>query len=382
VHPNDTIDTGNGRTTYYGRTMRDANNEAHGKITVKEAFELSSNVGISKIIHKAYRDDPQAFVDGLKRMHLNEPLNVEISGEGEPFIRDAGSPGWSGISLPWMAIGYEVSLTPLQLLTFYNAVANNGTMMKPMFVQEIRQSGRTVKRFSPHVINRSIASARTINYAQAMLAGVVENGTAKNIQNKAFGIAGKTGTAQVAQQRQGYRPESGVSYQASFVGFFPADQPAYSCIVLIHGPRGYIFYGSQVAAPAFREIADKMFAAQMFFPEPVSQQQKTLALPTFRNANTNDMKQIYSTFNAVFKETTANTFASSHFENDSVFFREKTFIENLVPEVVGMGLKDAIYIMENAGLSVRFSGRGIVRSQSLRPGTRIQEGSVVYLTLS
>ncbi len=382
IHPSDTIDTGNGRFNYYGRIMRDANNEAHGRISVKEAFELSSNVGISRIIYESYKDNPQTFVDGLKRMHLHESLNVEISGEGEPFIKDAGSPGWSGISLPWMAIGYEVSLTPLQMLTFYNAVANNGKMMKPKFVTEIRQSGRTVSRFSPEVINRSIASASAINHAKELLTGVVENGTAKNIRSEAYSIAGKTGTAQVAQQQRGYQTDSGINYQASFAGFFPADKPAYSCIVVIHNPRGYVYYGSQVAAPVFREIADKMFAAQMFFPEPQRQHHELAIWPTFRNAHTEDMKQIYSAFNAILKETTANAFASSYRENDTVYFNEKKFIENLVPEVVGMSLKDAIYIMENAGLKVRFSGRGVVRSQSLRPGIRIQEGSMVYLELS
>ncbi len=382
VHPNDTVDTGNGRINYYGRMMRDVNDEEHGKISVKKAFELSSNVGVSKIIHNAYKDKPQAFVDGLKRMNLHQPLNIEISGEGSPIIRDAGNPGWSKTSLPWMSIGYEVSLTPLHLLAFYNAVANEGKMMKPMFVSEIRQSGRAIKRFNPGVINRSVASANTIKHARTILTGVVENGTARNIRSDAYQIAGKTGTAQVAQQRRGYQTDTGINYQASFVGYFPANQPVYSCIVVIHNPKGYIYYGSQVAAPVFREIADKLFAAQMFYPDLDMQQHEIASLPTFRNANTEDMRQIYSAFNAAFKETTANTFASSRHENDTVFFRETIFIENLVPEVVGMSLKDAIYIMENSGLKVRFSGRGIVRSQSLRPGTRIQEGSIVYLELS
>ncbi len=382
THPDDTIDTGNGRINYYGRVMRDVNDEKHGKIRINEAFELSSNVGISKIIHNAYKDNPQAFVDGLKRMSLHQPLNIEIRGEGSPVIRDAGSPGWSKTSLPWMSIGYEVALTPLQLLTFYNAVANKGKMMKPMFVSEIRQSGRTMQRFNPEVMNRSIASASTIKHAQALLTGVVENGTARNIKSDAYQIAGKTGTAQVAQPRRGYITDTGINYQASFVGYFPANDPVYSCIVVIHNPKGFIYYGSQVAAPVFREIADKLFAAQMFYPDLDMQQHVIASLPTFRNANTEDMKQIYSAFNAAFKETAANTFASSRHENDTVFFREKNFIENLVPDVIGMSLKDAIYLLENAGLNVRFSGRGIVRSQSLRPGTRIQEGSIVNLELS
>ncbi len=382
TNPGDTVDTGNGRINYYGRWMRDANDEEHGLISVQQAFELSSNVGMSKIIYEAYKDNPQAFVDGLKRMHLHQPLNIEIAGEGQPVIRDAGSAGWSRISLPWMAIGYEVALTPLQILTFYNAIANDGRMMKPMFVTEIRQSGRTVHRFSPEVINRAIASTTTINYARSMLEGVVENGTGRNIRNAAYPIAGKTGTAQIAQTRTGYRGQAGISYQASFAGYFPADNPKYSCIVVIENPQGYIYYGSWVAAPVFREIADKVFAARMFFTEPDAREPITASLPTFRNAHFEDMKSVYAAFDVPLARQPEGLFAASTVVNDSIYFNEKTFIQNLVPDVVGMSLKDALYVMENAGLRVRFAGRGVVRSQSIRPGIRIKEGSMVYLQLS
>ncbi len=382
IAPDDTIDTGNGRFNFYGRIMRDADEKSHGVISVREAFSLSSNVGISRIIHDAYKDNPQAFVDGLKRMRLNEQLGLEITGEGTPIIRDAGSEGWSKVSLPWMAIGYEVALTPLQLLSFYNAVANNGRMMKPMFVTEVRQSGRTVNRFSPQVLHRSVASAKTIEYAREMLVDVVENGTATNIRTDAYQIAGKTGTALVAQTHRGYRTESGVSYQASFAGFFPADNPVYSCIVVINDPQRHVFYGSWVAAPVFREIADKIFAAQMFLPEPREQTPAVAAMPHFRNAHRDDLLKIYSTLNAPMYGEPQSVFASGRAVNDTVMFNETEFIENLVPEVVGMSLSDAIYVLENAGLRVRFTGRGIVRKQSLRPGTRLREGSTVLLELS
>ncbi len=382
IAPDDTIDTGNGRFNFYGRIMRDADDKSHGVISVRDAFSLSSNVGISRIIHDAYKDNPQAFVDGLKRMRLNEQLGLEITGEGTPIIRDAGSEGWSKVSLPWMAIGYEVALTPLQLLSFYNAVANNGRMMKPMFVTEVRQSGRTVNRFSPQVLHRSVASAKTIEYAREMLVDVVENGTATNIRTDAYQIAGKTGTALVAQTHRGYRTESGVSYQASFAGFFPADNPVYSCIVVINDPQRHVFYGSWVAAPVFREIADKIFAAQMFLPEPKEQTPAVAAMPHFRNAHRDDLLKIYSTLNAPMYGEPQSVFASGRAVNDTVMFNETEFIENLVPEVVGMSLSDAIYVLENAGLRVRFTGRGIVRKQSLRPGTRLREGSTVLLELS
>lgn len=215
-----------------------------------------------------------------------------------------------------------------------------------------------------------------------MLQGVVNYGTATNIRSNSYKIAGKTGTAQVAQAQHGYQTESGISYQASFAGFFPADDPAYSCIVVIHNPQGYIFYGSHVAAPVFKEIADKMFAAQMFMPTSVEHAPVLANLPTFKNAYLNDMKEIYSAFNANFYTVPKTLFAESEGRADTVIFKEKLFTDGRAPDVVGMGLRDAIYVMENAGIRVRFAGRGTVRSQSIQPGSRYMKGSIVYLELS
>ena len=383
ISPDDYIDTGAGSITYYNRTMRDVNEEGHGNIPVREAFALSSNVGISQIIYEAYRENPDRFVERLRRLGLHEPLGLEISGEGRPIIREPGDQGWSNLSLPWMAIGYEVSLTPLQTLTLYNSVANNGRMMKPMFVSEIRQAGRTVQEFSPTVMNRSIASSRTIRQAQEMLAGVVENGTANNIRTTAYPIAGKTGTAQIAQTSQGYRGPSGTHYQASFVGYFPADNPIYSCIVMINDPRGYIYTGSQVAAPAFREIADRMYASQLFIPQEADQEVMMTSLPGFRSGHLDDLRTIYSSFDVhITEEAVESNWGRANVNADTIRLEDRTFIENLVPEVVGMGLKDAIYVLENAGLRVRFTGRGIVRRQSIPPGRRITAGNIIYLELS
>lgn len=382
VKPEDLINTGGGSITYHNRTMRDVKEGGHGIISVKNVFEVSSNVGMSKIIHDAYRDNPQRFVDRIKALGLHKPLELEISGEGMPLIRDVNHQGWSGVSLPWMAIGYEVSLTPLQILTLYNAIANNGRMMRPMFVEEIRQTGKTYKRFQPQVINRSIVSASTLKIIQEMLLGVVENGTARNIYTEVYPIAGKTGTAQVANTRHGYRNESGISYRSSFAGYFPADNPQYSCIVMIHNPKGWIYTGSQVSAPVFREISDKIYATRMRFNQKPEETPLLAFLPTFRNAHAEDVKHIYSAFDCRIIDNSASTWVTATVRNDTINLGNREFVDNLIPDVVGMSLRDALYILENSGLRVRFTGRGIVRRQSLAPGTRIQPSGIIFIELN
>jgi cell division protein FtsI (penicillin-binding protein 3) len=383
VNPDDIVHTGEGAIRYADRIMRDARDEGHGSITVKHAFEVSSNVGISQLVFNAYKDRPQQFIDRIKALKLDQPLGLEIAGEGKPWINDPKSPSWSGVTLPWMSIGYEVSLTPLQTLSLYNAVANQGQMMKPMFVEEIRQTGKTIKRFQPEAIQRSIASQSTLKLIQEMLIGVVENGTAKNIYTPLYSIAGKTGTAQVANTSQGYRNTSGkTSYRSSFVGFFPADQPAYSMIVVIHNPKGYIYTGSQVAAPVFKEVSDKIFATQLEYPQPQTTENLLAYLPSFGNANAEDVRTIYSAFDCMMIDNIQSSWTTTVASNDTVSFWEKNLIENLVPDAVGMSLKDALYVLENAGLRVRFTGRGIVRRQSLQPGVRVNPGYQIYIELN
>jgi len=382
VKSEEIVHTGNGTIAYADRVMRDAREGGFGSITARNAFEVSSNVGISQLVVKAYKDKPQHFVDRLKAMGLDKPLGLEITGEGQPFLSDPKSSSWSGVSLPWMSIGYGVSLTPLQTLALYNAVANNGRMMKPMFVEEIRQTGKTIRRFQPQVINRSIASNSTLELIREMLIGVVENGTAKNIYSPLYPIAGKTGTAQVAITSQGYRNVHGrTSYRSSFVGYFPADQPAYSIIVVIHNPRGFLYSGGQLAAPVFKEISDKIFATQLNYPQP-DYENLLASLPSFRNGNAEDIRTIYSAFDCKLIDNIQSTWATTVAKNDTVSFWEKNFIDNLVPDVVGMGLKDALFVLENAGLRVRFSGRGTVRRQSLQPGLRVSPGNQIYVELN
>ncbi|HBG86699.1 MAG TPA: peptidoglycan glycosyltransferase, partial [Marinilabiliaceae bacterium] len=202
---NDSVDTGNGAYRYYDRIMRDSQQGGYGWLSVAEVFEKSSNIGISKIIYENYKDNPRRFVDRLYNMGLNKPLGIEIKGEGRPVMKYPGDNLWSGVTLPWMSIGYEVQMTPLQTLTFYNSVANNGKMVKPMFVKGLSRHGKIVERYSPTVLNSSLASKTTIETAHQLLLGVVERGTARNIRNSNYSIAGKTGTAQVAKGTQGYQ---------------------------------------------------------------------------------------------------------------------------------------------------------------------------------
>ncbi|RLD64749.1 MAG: hypothetical protein DRI84_08270, partial [Bacteroidetes bacterium] len=238
VRLDDIIKTGNGEIVYKGNNMSDSHKGGFGDITVKQVLGLSSNVGIFNIILKAYESDPQKFIDGVYKMGLHNSLGLQIKGEGKPYIKNPADKTWSGISLPWMSIGYEMSITPLQLLTFYNAVANDGVMVKPMFVNEISRTGITIEKYETEVINPRIASPEVIKMAQEMLEGVIQDGTAKILKSSPYLIAGKTGTAQTNySQRQKRR-----RYRASFVGYFPADNPRYSIIIVIDNPKGYTYY--------------------------------------------------------------------------------------------------------------------------------------------
>ncbi|MEZ5021459.1 MAG: penicillin-binding protein [Bacteroidales bacterium] len=350
VDLHDSINTGDGTVRYYDKVIRDHEEKGLGKITARDVFEHSSNVGTAKIITENYKDNPRRFVDRLYSMEINKPLGLQIKGEGKPVIRAPGDKLWSGISLPMMSHGYEVQMTPLQILTFYNAVANDGKMVKPRFVTEVRDGNRVVKTFDNEVITNSIASRSTIRKAQSLLEGVVENGTAKNLKNANYRIAGKTGTAQIANAKHGYRSGARISYQASFVGYFPADDPLYSCIVVVNAPSNWVYYGNVVSGPVFKEIADKVYASNFY----------------------RDLQAL----NPEGEDKVTLREASNKAERDDL-----TLAEGVMPNVVGMGLRDAIYMLENSGLRVNYSGRGKVAKQSPQPGVRISRGATVAIEL-
>lgn len=376
----DTVDTGKGSVKYYDKVIYDSHREGYGKITAREVFENSSNVGTAKIIYDNYKSRPGDFVDRLYRMGLNEKLGLEIRGEGAPLIRYPGDRYWSGISLPMMSHGYEVQMTPLQILTFYNAVANNGRMMKPRLVKEVRYHGEPVTTFSPQVINPSIASKSTIAKARMLLEGVVERGTATNLHTETYSIAGKTGTAQIANDKYGYKLGGKVSYQASFVGYFPAEDPVYSCIVVVNAPSNSVYYGNQVAGPVFKEIADKVYATG-FYREFAEANDRPEKVPVILKGYSDDARRVIAELGIGKLPETESKWVSPVRRNDTIILREQRVIENLVPDVTGMGLRDALFLLENAGLTVSTSGRGKVIQQSIRPGTRIVTGSNINLEL-
>lgn len=379
----DTIDIGRaGYAVYYRRTMRDVYPIRDGRITVREAFEKSSNVAISKLVYEAYKENPAKFVEHLYDMSLNMPLGLEIAGEGKPYIKHPrDKQHWYGTTLPWMSIGYELSLTPLQILTFYNAVANNGRMVKPVFVEEIRQGGRVVKHFETVVINKSIASRSTIDSVKSLMEGVVQKGTARFLRNSSFTIAGKTGTAQIASGKSGYNK---TNYTASFVGYFPASNPKYSCIVVVSNPSSGKIYGGAVSAPVFKEIADKIYATRLNIHDgtnDIKQEPSIMAItgvPLFYE----DAAGLYEALEMPFQNTSAGAiWVNAKADSLGLALQNINYHENLIPNLKGMNARDAVFLLENMGMKVQLSGHGQVAWQSINGGSAPVKGQTIELKL-
>ena len=383
IDTGDVVDTGNGSIKFYDKIIRDTREEGYGKLTVKEVFEKSSNVGTSKLIYEHYKNKPKDFVNRLYAMKLNQKLDLQIKGEGAPLIRYPGDKFWSGLSLPMMSHGYEVQMTPLQILTFYNAVANDGRMMRPRFVTGILSNGAVVKSFGTNIIINSIASRSTIKKAKAMMEGVVEHGTAINLRNANYKIAGKTGTAQIARDKYGYRTGPRMSYQASFVGYFPAENPLYSCIVVVNAPSNGVYYGNIVAGSVFKEISDKVYATSFFrdFKSDNKEDKKIMA-PEAGNGNRSDINEVLGDLNVRYKRTSKEQWVATRESGDTIRLVGVVLKKGLVPDVRGMSLRDAIYLLENSGLRVRYSGKGRVLRQSPEHGARVYDGTIVSLDMN
>jgi len=388
VDMEDIVDCGDGSKQYYDRTMYDSNHDdgGWGKITVQRVFEVSSNIGMAEIIQRAYAQEPQKFIDGLDEMGLRKALGIEIAGEGKPYIKDTDDESWSGISLAWMAHGYEVRQTPLQILTFYNAIANDGRMVKPKFVERITKGRKTVKELETEVLVEEVCSKETIDRVKEALEGVVENGTASNLRNADYKIAGKTGTAQIANRNYGYSYQSRVSHQASFVGYFPADEPQYSCIVVVNAPSQNVYYGNLVAGPIFKEVSDKVYANSLEMHEPLQQQTTYLAaspIPYSKHGKKHTIEKLFSQLNIpVQSEAQDADWIMTQTGDSAVTISPRQIKKRLVPNVVGMGLRDAVFLLENQGLQVAVEGRGMVKSQSIKAGKVARNGMKIKLYLS
>jgi len=375
----DTVDTGDGWTVYHGKTMRDVHKIRDGKITCREAFEQSSNVGVSKITEKLFDANPGQYIGFIRKMSLDQTLGIEIPGEGKPVVMDpTDKKNWSATSLTSMSIGYGVQLTPLQTLTFYNAVANGGTMVRPMFIKEIRKSGKTIQTFEPEILNKSICSNRTIDSVQSLLEGVVDHGTAKVLNSSIYQIAGKTGTAKIADKNRGYTNK----YNASFTGYFPADNPKYSCIVVVNRPLSGKIYGGNVAAPVFKEIADKVYATHLDIPQHKSDHENNVLNPTTAVGYRDDITIICNALNIAVPAQPEVDWVSISNINNTISFKPKTTSIERVPNVTGMTARDAMFILESFGLKPVINGRGKVLRQSLVAGSIIKQGEEILLNLS
>lgn len=363
------------RYPYFDRVLKD-DHAVPGKYTVQYAFEKSSNV-ISQIIYDAYRNDPQEYVDGLKAIGMANKLGVDIKGEGSPYIKNTSDTTFWGASHAWMAIGYEVLLTPLQTLSLYNAVANKGKMVKPQFVREIRNGDEVLESFDPIVLKEQVCSESTRKDLQKMLEGVVERGTARNVRARGFKIAGKTGTAKIA--KSGSYKDS--KYQASFCGYFPADNPKYSCIVVVQGPTRNI-YGAVVSGTVFKEIADKVYAGDLDNSPSPELTLSEMNMPYSKHGNKEEVMKVMGEMNVPLSYSGVDSdWVLTRTKSDNVELQNRVVKKGEMPNVLGMGLLDAMYLMELQGLTVKVVGSGIVKDQSVVPGAKIIKGQLVTIEL-
>jgi len=387
---NDTIDCENGKVKMYDKTYEDVRKGGYGKISVKDIFKESSNVGVVKIVEKYYNarkgqsnteleKTRQKLVNKLYDMGLNQKVNTEIEHEPFPVIRNSG---FSHLSLLQMSIGYEISMTPLQMLTFYNAVANDGKMVKPMFVTEIRDGSKVVKKLKPTVLKKQIASKRTISFANEILQAVVKEGTGKSIRNTVgYEIAGKTGTAKLLHPKLGYNHNQ--YYISSFAGYFPVEQPKYSIIVIIFNPSEGGYYGGAVAAPVVKEIADKIIAMEIGIRSETDIECANNPFIPCIKGKQNDVERVWTElgYNAVIENPNAQWITMQKNEDISIFKHQEIEI-GVMPDVIGMSIKDAVVVLENLGVKVKFNGIGNVIKQSVNPGEPIFKDKLIRLELS
>ena len=367
--------------TFRGRTLNEAKRHNYGRISIQQAFEKSSNV-ISKIIYKAYKDEPQEFLRHLDEFGLTEPLGIDLAGEPNPTVHRPGTKKWSGLSLPWMAVGYEFQQTPLQTLAFYNSIANEGKLVRPQFVQEIRRGTQVIKTFQPVVLRQKICSKSTLEILKGCLEGVMTNGTGKKLTSSYFEIAGKTGTAQVMNDRSAKAGKGERIFLASFVGYFPVKNPRYSCIVSVEA-IGENVYGSVMSGTVFSAIANKVYASSLKYHKAINEKGKRVwEIPVTKDGNQYDLKKILRKLKIPFKQSSQDEWISTEKQQNTIEFHKRLITKNLVPDVLGMNAKDAVYLIENAGMHVSLKGYGKVTKQSVFPGKQIYRGGLIELTLN
>ena len=385
IHINDTVDIEGGKKQFKDRTVKDSHPKEN-RLSVKKAFEVSSNVAVAKLIYKHYGHNPKKFTDHLNAFGLGKQLGIELPGEGIARIKTPKDKDWYGTTLPWLAHGYESQLTPLQLLVFYNSVANNGKMVKPLFVERITRKGETIKEFNTTVIKESICSDNTLKQVKKMLEGVVDNGTAKNLKNNYLKIAGKTGTAVLSgfAKNADDNDNSNKKYQASFVGYFPADEPKYSCVIVINNPSHKSFYGNVVAGPIFREIADKVYATNLKIQQELKKDtiDEKYFTPIAKSGKMEDFDEVITKLALPSnKDKVSAEWVTANNNGKKIALKQLLVGKSTAPNVVGMGLRDAVYLLENKGFQVVVKGKGMVVKQSVKPGSIIEKNQTIMIEL-
>jgi cell division protein FtsI (penicillin-binding protein 3) len=379
----DTIDTGDGRFRFYDRIMKDVKIGGFGELTVQEVFERSSNIGMARLIDEAFGKNPQNFVSYVYKLGLSQPLGLQMVGVGVPLIKNTKDPEWSGVTLPWMSIGYELKITPLHTLTLYNAVANNGKMIQPIIVKKVKQANRTIKEFKGAVLNKKICTDATLQKLKIMLEGVVERGTACRFRHGFYKIAGKSGTANKVVDGK-YTSDT----YASFVGYFPAESPRYSCIVVIDSPQCYAWHFGAAVATVVKDIADKVAAKDLTAQDFIPTKSGTTRLDTFpliRAGYRDELLQLCDALGiACRNRELAVAWVRSTIDKGHIVWKTNGAPKaGQVPNVLGMTLKDALFLLENCGLKVTVQGYkgGRVKAQSLPPDTRLPDGGNVTLQM-
>lgn len=361
------VDITNGYLRVCDEDVHDASAHAHDKVTIDRAFEISSNIGMIRLALEYFAENEKAFINQLRKFRLDKKTGIGIIGEADPYIKDyehKERDHWSCTTVPWMAMGYELAITPLQLLTFYNAIANGGTMMQPYLVTAIQQDGRVKKTFQPTVLKERIASQANIGKMQELLEGVVLRGTASRLRTDKYTFAGKTGTCNLALNKV----EKSI-YQASFAGYFPAEDPIYSIIVVVYNPRRNGYYGSSVAGPVFREITDKIYASMIDLDIEKRKDNSVVWEPEIKG-NITDVNAMYAALDIELNQHNDAEWVDIETEGgDTIILQPLHVTQEKVPDVRGMALKDALYILENMNLQVHFKGTGKVVRQSISPGT-------------
>lgn len=380
----DVFDIEDGKWRIYDKTIYDSDygHGHHGEMSFREIFERSSNVGIAKMVDHYFKGREKDFIDRLYNLGLNRPLDLGFRGEASPYIKYPTDKTWWGTSMAYISHGYELQVSPLQILSYYNAVANNGKLMKPMFVEAISNNGERIKEFKPEVLKNSICSKETLGKVQALLEGVVERGTARSLKSKQYRFAGKTGTAKVLDLQSGY---SHRKYRASFAGYFPAENPKYSCIVVVSEPKG-AFYGGSVAGPVFREIADCVYATDLSLD--VSENEDNIVnndikAPIIFNGLVNETMLVCNELGI--EASLADKGADFIYvmpQGEKLDLKPRMLVKNQMPNVLGMGASDAIYLIEKAGMKVKMKGVGKVLKQFPEPGANCRNGQLVYLDLN